>query len=383
MRIVHAVTSLDPSYGGPTAVVMGLAIARAATGPTSVVGCEAQDGDGGLMRANLDRLGSVGVQARLLRDPGLRGYGGARLDDAVRDAGVLHLHGTWDPLLLTLARSARALSVPYVVCPHGTLAPKFLSQKSLKKRIAMHLGVRAMLEHAAFLHVLNERERDDVALLGLAPPLEIVGNGIDLRDCAALPARGALRGRLGIGDAPMVLFLSRLHPAKGLDLLVPAFKHAVARVPRAQLVIAGPDYGAQAATERLVADLGLGGSVHLTGPLFGASKWQALVDADAFVLPSRYEGFSMAVLEAMACGLPTVITTTCHFPEAARAGAALETGCSADELAAALCTLLADLPAARAMGQRAAALVRERYTWTEVSRHLESLYARACRRSKA
>jgi glycosyltransferase involved in cell wall biosynthesis len=335
------------------------------------------------MRANLDRLGSVGVRARLVQDPGLRGYGGARFDDVVRDAGFLHLHGTWDPLLLALARSARALSVPYVVCPHGTLAPKFLSQKSVKKRIAMHLGVRAMLEHAAFLHVLNERERDDVGLLGLAPPLEIVGNGIDLRDCAALPARGALRGRLGIGDAPMALFLSRLHPEKGLDLLVPAFKCVVARVPGAQLVIAGPDYGAQATTERLVTDLGLRGSVHLTGPLFGASKWEALVDADAFVLPSRYEGFSVAVLEAMACGLPTVITTTCHFPEAARAGAALETACSADDIAAALGTLLADLPAARAMGQRGATLVRERYTWTEVARRLESLYERECGRAKA
>ena len=91
----------------------------------------------------------------------------------------------------------------------------------------------------------------------------------------------------------------------------------------------------------------------------------------------------MAVLEAMACGLPTVITTTCHFPEAARAGAALETACSADELAAALHTLLADLPAGRAMGQRAAALVRERYTWTSVARQLESLYERECVRAKA
>jgi glycosyltransferase involved in cell wall biosynthesis len=89
------------------------------------------------------------------------------------------------------------------------------------------------------------------------------------------------------------------------------------------------------------------------------------------------------VLEAMACGLPTVITTTCHFPEAARAGAALETACSADDIAAALGTLLADLPAARAMGQRGATLVRERYTWTEVARRLESLYERECGRAKA
>jgi glycosyltransferase involved in cell wall biosynthesis len=381
MRVVHAVTSIDPSYGGPTAVVMGLAAARASIGPTRVVSCTGRDPDAAPTRANLARLAELGVATELVRDPGLRGYAGSRLDHLVRDADVVHLHGVWDPLLLAMARSATALSVPFVVCPHGTLAPKFLAQKALKKRLAMRLGVRSMLDHAALLHVLNERERDDVGLLGLDPPRAVIPNGIDLRDCAARPERGALRSRLGIGDAPMALFLSRLHPEKGLDLLVPAFGQVLGQVPGAHLVIAGPDYGAQVATERLVLELGLGASVHLTGPLFGTAKWQALADADAFILPSRYEGFSVAVLEAMACGLATVITTTCHFPEAARAGAALETACSADELAAALRTLLADIPAARAMGQRAAALVRERYTWTEVARNVEGHYGRLCGRA--
>lgn len=375
MRIVHAVTSIDPSYGGPTAVVVGLATQRAGWGPTRVVGCSGSSDMTEHGEANLAHLRAAGVDVRLVRDPGIWGYAGARLDPVVEDADVLHLHGSWDPLLLALARSARSLGVPYVVCPHGTLAPRFLAQRRLKKWLAMRLGVRRMLDGAAFLHVLNERERDDVALLGLAPQPRIVANGIDLGECGYRPDRGAFRSRLGLRDAPMVLFLSRLHPGKGLDLLVPAFKAVLGRFPDARLVIAGPDYGAKDHVMRLIGNLGVGGSVHLTGPLFGSDKWQALADADAFVLPSRYEGFSVAVLEAMACGLPTVMTTTCHFPEAARAGAALETGCCTDELARAISQLLSDPVAAREMGRRAAQLVVDRYTWRAIAERLETLYA--------
>lgn len=377
MRIVHAVTSIDPSYGGPTAVVVGLATQRAGWAPTRVVGCTGSSKLTEHGEANLARLRAAGVEVRLVPDPGIGGYVGARLDPLVADADVVHLHGSWDPLLLALARSARSLGVPYVVCPHGTLAPRFLAQRRLKKWLAMRLGVRRMLDGAAFLHVLNERERDDVALLGLAAQSRIVANGIDLGECGSRPARGPFRSRLALGEAPMVLFLSRLHPGKGLDLLVPAFKSVLGRFPDARLVIAGPDYGAKDHVMGLIRDLGVGGSVHLVGPLFGQDKWQALADADAFVLPSRYEGFSVAVLEAMACGLPTVMTTTCHFPEAARAGAALETECSPEDLADAISQLLSDPDAARKMGQRAAQLVVDRYTWRTVAERLESFYARS------
>ena len=133
-------------------------------------------------------------------------------------------------------------------------------------------------------------------------------------------ARGAFRAaHPELAERPLALFLSRLHPKKGLDRLIPAWKALAERMPEARLLIAGTgelDY--VASLQKLAADSGLGDGVVFLGQLVGHQKWEALVDADVFVLPSHQEGFSMAITEALAAGCPPVVTEECNFDELSR-----------------------------------------------------------------
>ena len=140
-----------------------------------------------------------------------------------------------------------------------------------------------------------------------------------------------------MGDDPFVLFVGRLHEQKGVDLLLAAFEIVARRHPTVRLVIAGPDYG--------VTLPPLHPRVVRVGPVYGRDKPAALADATVFCLPSRHEGFSLAVLEALACGLPVVISTECHFPEVAAAGAGVVTPLDPASIADGLLRVLGD-PAA-------------------------------------
>ena len=256
------------------------------------------------------------------------------------------------------------------------LDPWSLAQQRLKNRMALNLGYRGMLNTAMFLHLLNRDEQRLLQPLGLTTAVEIVPNGIaprSLRNCPPLASSERCILRLA---APYILFLGRLHYKKGLDILATAFAAIAGKHPEIRLVVAGHDEGARAAFESQVAAAGLQERVHLIGAVSGTEKLAALVDAACFCLPSRQEGFSIAILEAMACGRPVVISSECHFPEVAEANAGAVVKLDPAEIARALERILSDPELGNRMGQAGRAMVFDRFTWTIAANLLTAAYGK-------
>lgn len=306
---------------------------------------------------------------------------------AERGIDVVHCHELRTVENLAVAPVANALGVPLVVSPHGTL-PHDTGRPAIKRGWDRLVG-RGLMRRFDHVIALTEDEAADAraiwAARGLSLPddrISVVPNGVHLGEFAALPPSEAFRARWGLGAGPVALFLGRLHARKGLHLLIPAFAEAARGVPDARLVIAGPDEGMLAALRDLARAHDLGERVIFTGMLDGPDKLAALAAADVFALPAVGEGFSMAALEALACGLPVVLTPGCHFPEVEPAGAGLVVERAVEPLSEALRALLTDAPRRASMGQSARELVGARFTWPQVVARLESVYDRVLSRQK-
>ncbi len=177
-----------------------------------------------------------------------------------------------------------------------------------------------------------------------------------------------------IGGRRIVLFLSRLNFKKGLDLLVPAFAEASRSVNDLHLVIAGPDDGMRQQTERMIAEARIGGRVTLLGMLDHAQKLAVFRDAAMFVLPSYSENFGIAVVEAMACGLPVAISDKVNiWREVQEAGAGLVAPTTVTEVTQQIVQLARTNDTA-AMGARGRTLVAQRFAWDKIAQDLESVY---------
>jgi glycosyltransferase involved in cell wall biosynthesis len=211
-------------------------------------------------------------------------------------------------------------------------------------------------------------------------PKFVLGNGIASEELARLPERGRFRAaHPELAGRPMILFLSRLHPKKGLDRLIPAWKQFAERMPEARLVIAGSgeaDY--IAALNRLIARNGLAEKIVRVGQLPGGPggpKWEALVDADLFVLPSHQEGFSMAITEALAAGCVPVVTAECNFDELTTSGCgAIISNGDMDAFVTTVAQLLTSDDRRRSMAAAGQKLVRDRFTWEKIAEDLERIY---------
>lgn len=383
MRIIHVVDSIDVSQGGPPVVVMRLATAQAGLGHD--VNIVANESAGDLVHADAasaNRQNAGGVPAVTLLPGGLveRMTGAAAhryFRDMIRAGDIVHLHGLWRPILSAAVRAARHNGAKYLIAPHGMLAPWSLAQKQLKKRLAFIMLWRGILNKAAMLHVLNEEEAGQARALALRAPAEIIPNGIFQDEVDNLPAPSSFyRAFPQLRSHPYILFLSRLHYKKGLDYLADAFAQVARQAPHVDLVVAGPDGGAQTAFEQQVTRLGLEDRVHIVGPLYGPQKYAAMVDALCFCLPSRQEGFSMAVIEAMACGLPVVISKQCNFSEVAHAGAGEVVELEPQAIGGALLRFIGDAERRRRAGAAARELVLSCYTWPKIAESSIAAYRR-------
>ncbi|MGO9111979.1 MAG: glycosyltransferase [Thermoguttaceae bacterium] len=386
VRVLHIIRTLDPAAGGPPYVAMCLAAAQAQLGHEVHL---AYYGDSRPVEYSAAYSGIPSVhQVRhhAMPAPGrwerLTAFAARREIRSIIPAfDVVHLHEMWHPLLWTSADIARKLGVPYVLTPHGMLDPWCLCQKPQKKRLALALGWRRVLDRAAFLHVLNADEGRLLEPLGLTCRVESIPNGVGIGELGPAAAEDFFQTAYGFPGERTVLFLSRLHYKKGLDYLGTAFEILHRCVPDAHLVVAGPDDGAREGFLRQITRSGLDACVHLVGPLYGDQKCAALQSAACFCLPSRQEGFSIAILEAMACRIPVVISDACHFPEVAQCGAGHVVALDPDKIAAALRSVLDSREARQQMGEAGLQLVRSRYTWPKIAEQSVRAYEQAMAKS--
>jgi glycosyltransferase involved in cell wall biosynthesis len=385
VNILHVISDLDPRAGGPPAIAIRMACAQAGLGHAVTILSQQMTPEAATRvdQAN-ERLPNWRDLHRVevapfhfpLGVPLLSRHRREAMSSAIAAADVVHLHSVWDPILPVAAGIARKLDKPYVVLLNGMLDPWSLNQKAIKKRVALALRYRSMLQSAAALQLGNANERDLIDPLNLTTRGQIIGNGFTPAEIDPLPERGSFRAlHPQLQGKLVVLFLARLHYKKGLDFLADAFARTLRDVPHAMLVVAGPDDGARDDFEQQIARLGIADRVLLTGPLYGEARLAALADADVFVLPSRQEGFSMSVVEALACGLPCVVTDASHFPQVASHGAGEVVGLSAEAIAGGLTRLLASSTLRTRMASNAKAYAYRELTWQSVARQTLKLYA--------
>jgi glycosyltransferase involved in cell wall biosynthesis len=237
------------------------------------------------------------------------------LREMVRAADGVHIHGLWETHCMTAAGIAQSCRRPYMVSAHGMLEQWALRRKRLKKAFYAALIEIRVMRRAACLRALSLDEVDDYRRLGLNNPIAIVPGGVDVPSEAGPELFRATFPKLE--GKRIVLFMGRIDQKKGLNMLLAAWAAVVERTSDIHLMIAGPDCGMLPSLLQMTDQLRLHDSVTFAGMVTGELKWSMLATASLFVLPSYSEGFSIAVLEAMAMAVPVIVTTPCHIPEVA------------------------------------------------------------------
>ncbi|MGO4339778.1 glycosyltransferase [Labrys sp. KB_33_2] len=374
LRCLHVVPTYLPAlrYGGPIHAVHGLCRALAGQGCDVHVYTTNVDG-AGILPVPTDRpvrLDGVdvhyfptGLGRRLYRSPAM----GRALARHIASFDIVHLHSVFLWPTTVAARLAQRNAVPYLLAPRGMLVEGLIQRKSrMLKSAWIRAFDRANLAGAAAIHVTSRSERLDIEKLGLpARAFALVPNGIDMP-----PAGASLfppdRSR------PYVLFLGRISWKKGIARLIDAMQ----LVADADLVIAGnDDEGETARLRARAAALGLDARVRFVGPVHGEEKWSLLRNCAAFALASHSENFGNAVLEAMACARPVVVSPEVGLAEmVASAGCGMVVDASPKALGAALSSLLADPDLATRLGQAGEKTAREQFSWPGIASAMVDVY---------
>jgi glycosyltransferase involved in cell wall biosynthesis len=280
---------------------------------------------------------------------------------------VIHDNGIWRPFHLHVAIAALRTGTPRVISPRGALSPWALRQKLVKKKVAWLVYQQRNLAGATALHATSELEADEIRDLGFTQPIAVIPNGIDIPQVLPQKSVG--------GNTRTMLFLSRIHPKKGLLNLLHAWKIA-GPGPEWQLAIAGPDEGGhKREVQKLVSALALERSVQFIGEIADEDKWARYASADVFVLPSFSENFGLVVAESMISSTPAITTTPTPWRELPR----LDLGWSVDPEVPSLASAIREATAMsrtqlNAMGERAALWARPRFSWNDIAARMAELY---------
>jgi glycosyltransferase involved in cell wall biosynthesis len=343
--------------------------------------------------------------AHNVRGPQAFGYASGFLDTLLKtNADLAYCAGLWKYPSLAALRWSRRTGKPMLVAPHGMLNPWAVRNSATKKRIAGWLFQNAHLRHATCIRALCDSEARAIRAFGLKNPIAIIPNGIDPPDIAKQQTAGQNQPWHGFiePERKVLLFLSRVHPKKGLVNLLRAWKSALDSQPSSlktwALAIAGWEQGGhEAELKRLATDLEIpwmdvrsaenqpsdfdhqihysSASLLFLGPQFDEGKAACYRNCDAFILPSFSEGLPMAILEAWAYGKPVLMTPECNLPDGIAIGGALRIETNPESIAGGLADIFSASDATRhEMGRLGLDLVQRNFTWDSIAAQMRSVY---------
>jgi glycosyltransferase involved in cell wall biosynthesis len=382
MRILHCVASLAPRHGGPTVAVLGMVRAQRELGVDAVI-LSSDDDVGGRLPVQLRQWTEYeGVPVLFLprvvaRQHTLVGFTytpeyPAWMRKHAGDFDFVHVHTVFSHPANTAMQACRLLGVPYCVRPLGQLCHWSLQQRRLVKKLQLALWTRRNINAARFIHCTAVMEARETASEGFSSPCEVLPHGIHMPPRVP-DARAGFRRLLGLpADRPVVVFMSRVHPKKGIELLLDA---SVRLPPTFDLAIVGTGDADYLAGLQQKASAALPGRVHWLGFKEGDEKWRVLQGADLFVLPSHSENFGIAVLEAIACGLPVVISDQVALADEVRKHSlGRVVPLEVEKLSQAIQIILT-APSERAeISARAIATAEECFSWPAAARRLIAAY---------
>ena len=383
MRVLHVTPYFAPAfrYGGPPRSILGLCRALVDAGVDVEVFTTTANGNEPLTPAP-DGTSYEGVRVRYFPLAWPRRYWRARdlasaLGRELPSADLVHVHGLWNLTNASAVRRARAAGCPYVISPRGMLQPAAMRRRRALKAVAFWTVERAHLHGAAMLHATSSAEARRIA--GYGPPVETIANGVtpapvSVDDVDRLRSIARLAP-----DDDVVMCLGRLHPIKRLDLLAAAFAIVSRERPRARLVIAGPDEdGYRRRIEPLFAPVA--GSTRWLGPVDAGTAWALCAASRALVQCSDSESFGMSVAEALAAGLPVVVTEGTPWSHVSDLGIGYSVPPEPQAIARALLRILEHPADGCAMGARARLWARDTFSWEAIGRSMVGAYQRVLER---
>lgn len=353
--ILHTQVTLDRNYGGPARTVPALCRELSeltATGLVSHLSDESELADIELKQATF-----------YATDDRSRGAFFRRIT-ACDSIELIHDHGLWLPNNIASYNYAQKASIPFVLSTRGMLTPWALRHKWLKKRVAWYAYQKKILKRVDLFHATAPSEAQDLRALGFTQPICVIPNGVDFP--TTMPTAQPQQKKT-------LLFLSRIHPKKGVDMLLDVWSEIAS--PEWQLQIAGSgDEQYMRALHRKIEQQQIG-SVEFIGELSDSAKWQAYVNADIFVLPTHSENFGVVVAEAMAAELPAITTTGAPWQllQETSSGWWIENSPSA--LTAALREAMQlDDTQRRAMGMRGCDAAHKQFGWSSIATKMHAVY---------
>ncbi|HTY13182.1 MAG TPA: glycosyltransferase [Candidatus Omnitrophota bacterium] len=292
----------------------------------------------------------------------------------VKEADIVYLPAIWNYPTLAAAVCCRVHKKPYVIAPHGSLYPFTFGKKSWKKRPYYQMISKRVIRGAAAVHYTTEDEKEKTsANFGLNGSSIVVPNGQDHSEFKTLPDPEPLYRRYPeLKGKKVVLFLGRINWKKGLDLLAEGFSLAAGKIPGMHLLIAGPDEdGYERKIRSILERMGALGATTFTGNLTGDDRLRAFAVSRVFVLPSYSENFGMSVIEAMAAGVPVIVSDNVGIHcEIAENHAGLVIGCNAGEVAENMIKLLENDRLSDELAANAATMVEEYYDLGKVAQKM-------------
>lgn len=388
MRVLHIVTSLAGSSGGPAQAVLQLCRELRNHGVEATIATTRLDADMNLpdtvpIRCFSRRFPSL-LPPEFGFSPGFKNW----LRENIKGFDLLHIHYLFTYPSTIACIYADRYKIPYILRPAGMLSGFCLKKSALKKRFYALFFEKSNLQKAACLHFSSEEEKNAAANNCVPNNRHIVlPNPLDLENFKDLGLlKGVFRKQYPeTSGKKIILFLSRIDPIKGLDALIPALKILSLKRNDFIFVLAGSgNKNYEKRIRHALAKSGLAELSILPGFLEGRMKYAALADADIFALTSYHENFGMAAAEAMAAGLPVVISNRVQIQDLIRDyRAGLVTGLKPEEIASALQGLLEDESLRFKMGASGKRLAQERFDSPKIAKQAIEIYSRLIRKARS